>query len=117
MLHAQQLAVLCHGLATFYPGHDMVGLHFLNLPVGLLPVLLHAVGTDAALALIHLPLHGVTGDGSVSTSAKCIGSRIFSAWRMPALSSTISILPFFEAIVNSIHYACAGVKIRSKYSK
>ena len=41
----------------------------------------------------------VTGEGSVSTSAKCSGSRILNAWRIPALSSTISIFPFLDAII------------------
>ena len=41
------------------------------------------------------------GDGSSSTSSKCRGSRIFSAWRIPALSSTTSIFPFAFVIVRS----------------
>ena len=41
------------------------------------------------------------GDGSSSTSPKRRGSSIFSAWRIPALSSTTSIFPFVFAIVHS----------------
>ena len=65
MLYAKQLAILGHRFAAFHPRCNVVGLHFLNLPVGLLPVLLHAVGTDAALALIHLPLYGIVKSAQV----------------------------------------------------
>ena len=41
----------------------------------------------------------VAGEGIASTSSKYIGSRIFNAWRIPALSSTTSIFPFFEVIM------------------
>ena len=40
----------------------------------------------------------VDGEGIASTSSKCIGNRIFNACLIPALSSTISIFPFLEAI-------------------
>ena len=57
MLHAQELAVLGHGLSAFDPGGDVVGFHFVDFPMRLLPVLGNAVGADASLALVNLALH------------------------------------------------------------
>ena len=40
------------------------------------------------------------GDGSVSTSSKYIGKMILNVERMPALSSTTKIFPFFITFIN-----------------
>ena len=65
VLDAQQLAILSNRFAAFYPGGDVVGLHLLNLPVCLFPMLGHAVGANAALALIDFALHGIVEGAQV----------------------------------------------------
>ena len=50
-LPTQHLTVFCRGHAAVLPGCDVVGLHFLQLEV------LAAVGADAPLPFIGLPLH------------------------------------------------------------
>ena len=64
MLYAQQLTILGHCLAAFHPGGDVIGLHFLDLPVGFLAVLGHAVRADAGAARLgEMPL-GVREPGA-----------------------------------------------------
>lgn len=58
MLNAQHLAVVDVGLASFAPGDDVVGIHFLELVLRFLPAFGGADGANALLALIDQAFGG-----------------------------------------------------------
>ena len=68
-----------------------------SLPV-LVEVLKFMSSSTTSGRIFSIVVVSSEGEAMVSTVSKCRGSNIFSALRIPALSSTTSILPDFVAM-------------------